>query len=111
MTGFITIEPRSSADIGRWGITFLVGSSLLHDEEREHLMRDASEMYLYKEKKRNVENDSFEGRLLTEGKYRVIGFFSGQEYNAVLDLDERGRVKVSFLVSEQTGREKGVCYN
>ena len=58
-------------------------------------------MYLADEEKRDIKCCGFEGRLLTEMRYEVIGTLGGQRFDAELETTY-GRDKATFLVSEQT---------
>ena len=90
----------------RWGITFLKGDSrlsLLSQESRDYLMKQATGMYFEEKRARKLLNDELEGALVTEGKYVVLGIFGGQEFKAHIDC-KYGDFNISFLVSEQTTR-------
>ena len=86
----------------RWGYVFLRSSNYLNHEESNELMVQAVEMYLGGESERKVKRDSFEGRLLTEGRYEVMGGLGGQRFDAELET-VYGRDQATFLVNEQTG--------
>ena len=90
----------------RWGFTFLIGSSLLSEEEKMGLVSKATLMYLKGEQRIDVSGDSFEGILTTNREWKVIGGFSGQQFDALLDSDaDKGKLRLRFLVSEQTLRQ------
>ena len=86
----------------RWGYVFLRSSNYLNHEESNELMVQAVEMHLKGESERKVKHDSFEGRLLTEGRYEVMGGLGGQRFDAELET-VYGRDQATFLVNEQTG--------
>ena len=86
----------------RWGYVFLRTSNYLNHEESNELMVQAVEMYLGGETERNLKHDSYEGRLLTEGRYEVMGGLGGQRFDAELET-VYGRDQATFLVNEQTG--------
>ena len=86
----------------RWGYVFLRSSNHLNHEESNDLMLQAVEMYLAGESERKVKHESFEGRLLTEGRYELMGGLGGQRFDAELET-VYGRDQATFLVNEQTG--------
>ncbi len=86
----------------RWGYVFLRSSNYLGSEEINNLMVQAVEMYLAGESERKVKQDSYEGRLLTEGRYEVMGGLGGQRFDAELET-VYGSDQATFLVNEQTG--------
>ena len=86
----------------RWGYVFLRSSNYLGPDEFNELMVQAVEMYLGGESERSVKQDSFEGRLFTEGRYEVMGGLGGQRFDAELET-VYGRDQATFLVNEQTG--------
>jgi len=95
----------------RWGFTFLIGSSLLSEEEKLDLVSKATLMYLKGEQRINVSGSSFEGILTTNREWKVIGGFSGQQFDALLDSEaDHGQLRLRFLVSEQTLRQ-GTAYS
>ncbi len=93
----------------RWGYTFLLTDSRLSAAERFYLLGEATEMYLKNEEERAIKLDSLEGRLYTRGQYDSLGNFGGQRFDAELEI-ARGKVKVRFLVSEQTGEGRKSGY-
>ena len=87
----------------RWGFTFLMGTSRLADEQKLRLVAQATLLYLAGEERVEISEDTFEGVLYTEHEWRVMGSFSGQQFDAILDSDpDAGRIHLSFLVNEQT---------
>jgi len=95
----------------RWGFTFLMGTSLLSDEEKVDLVSKATLMYLNGEERIEVSGEGFEGVLYTNREWKVIGGFSGQQFDAVLDSDaDEEKLRLRFLVSEQTLRQ-GMAYS
>ena len=86
----------------RWGYVFLRSSNYLNADESHELMIQAVEMYLAGESERKVRQDTYEGRLLTEGRYEVMGGLGGQRFDAELET-VYGRDQATFLVNEQTG--------
>ena len=92
----------------KWGYAFLKADARLKEEDRMHLLRESVLMYLNGNVKKDVETENIGGRI-TQGEYGVFGAFYGRAYNAEIDAnDVRGKVKVSFLVSERT---RGVSVN
>src|SRR5262247_3173139 len=95
----------------RWGFTFLMGTSLLSQEEKLDLVAKATLMYLNGEERTEVSGDGFEGVLYTNHEWKVIGGFSGQQFDAVLDSDaDEEKLRLRFLVSEQT-LSQGTAYS
>lgn len=95
----------------RWGFTFLLGTSLLSDEEKMNLVGKATLMYLNGEERLEVSGDGYEGVLHTSHEWKVIGGFSGQQFDAILDTDaDEEKLRLRFLVSEQTLRQ-GTAYS
>jgi hypothetical protein len=90
----------------RWGYVFLRAPNFLNNEDRNHLMTAAVEMYLAGEAERDVEGADYEGRLYTEQRYEMLGEFGGQRFDVDLDTTY-GRDTATFLVNEQTGGHGG----
>ena len=96
---------------GRWGFTFLMGSSLLSNEEKLDLVSKATLLYLNGEERMEVGGGGYEGVLFTKYEWKVIGAFGGQQFDAILDTDaDKEKLRLRFLVSEQTLRE-GMAYS
>ena len=93
----------------RWGITFLTTSTAISEESREELFYHATGMYLRKEGEREVKEGDYEGMVSTIWKYDVLGSFAGVRFDADLET-EKGKIKLRFLVSEQTGG-RGIAYS
>jgi len=90
----------------RWGFTFLMGNSLISNEDKLDLVAKATSMYLKGEDRLEVSGSGFEGVLTTKHEWKVVGGFSGQQFDAVLDSDcDEGKLRLRFLVSEQTLRQ------
>ena len=54
----------------------------------------------------DIEGPGYEGVLYTRREWKVIGGFSGQQFDAVIDTEvDEGEVRLRFLVSEQTLRQ------
>ena len=95
----------------RWGFTFLMGTSLLSNDEKLDLVAKATLMYLNGEERTEVSGNGFEGVLYTNHEWKVVGGFSGQQFDAILDCDaDKEKLRLRFLVSEQTLRE-GMAYS
>ena len=88
----------------RWGYVFLRAATHIGAEDANDIMVHAVEMFLQGEQERNIKSSGFEGKLVTEMKYEIIGELGGQRFDADLETPY-GHDKASFLVSEQT---KGV---
>jgi hypothetical protein len=95
----------------RWGFTFLMGTSLLPDEEKLGLVAKATMMYLNGEQRTEVSGEGYEGVLFTNHEWKVVGGLSGQQFDAILEsaADEE-KLRLRFLVSEQTLRQ-GMAYS
>lgn len=95
----------------RWGFTFLMGTSLLSNDERMDLIAKATLMYLNGEERMDVSGKGYEGVLFTSHEWKVVGGFSGQQFDAVLDSDaDEEKLRLRFLVSEQT-LQQGMAYS
>ena len=95
----------------RWGFTFLMGTSLLSDEEKLDLVAKATLLYLNGEERIEVSGAGYEGVLYTHYEWKVVGGLSGQQFDAVLDSDaDEEKLRLRFLVSEQTLRQ-GAAYS
>jgi hypothetical protein len=95
----------------RWGFTFLLGNSLLSNEEKLDLVAKATLMYLNGDERLEVSGDGYEGVLSTKYEWKVVGGFSGQQFDAILDSDaDEDKLRLRFLVSEQT-LQQGMAYS
>ena len=95
----------------RWGFTFLMGNSLMSNEDMLDLVAKATLLYLNGEERTEVSGNGFEGILYTNHEWKVVGGFSGQQFDAILDSDtDEGKLRLRFLVSEQTLRQ-GMAYS
>ena len=95
----------------RWGFTFLMGNSLISNEDMLDLVAKATLLYLNGEERTEVSGNGFEGILYTNHEWKVVGGFSGQQFDATLDSDtDEGKLRLRFLVSEQTLRQ-GMAYS
>ena len=95
----------------RWGFTFLMGNSLISKEDKLDLVAKATLLYLNGEERTEVSGNGFEGILYTNHEWKVVGGFSGQQFDAILDSDnDEGKLRLRFLVSEQTLRQ-GMAYS
>jgi hypothetical protein len=95
----------------RWGFTFLMGNSLISNQDKMDLVAKATLLYLNGEDRAEVSGDGFEGVLYTNHEWKVVGGFSGQQFDAELDSDsDEGKLRLRFLVSEQTLRQ-GMAYS
>ena len=87
----------------RWGFTFLIGTSKLDEDQKLKLITQATLLYLSGGERLELSEDAFEGVLYTKHEWRVMGSFTGQQFDAVLDSDlDEGRIHLRFLVNEQT---------
>jgi hypothetical protein len=95
----------------RWGFTFLIGTSLLSNDEKLNLVAKATLMYLNGEDRTEVSGEGYEGVLYTKHEWKVVGGFSGQQFDAIIDSDaDEDKLRLRFLVSEQTLRQ-GMAYS
>ena len=95
----------------RWGFTFLMGTSLLSDEEKLNLVAKATLMYLNGEERTEVSGAGYEGVLYTNYEWKVVGGLSGQQFDAILESEaDEEKLRLRFLVSEQTLRQ-GMAYS
>src|SRR5262245_33274145 len=95
----------------RWGFTFLMGTSLLKEDEKLDLVAKATLMYLNGEDRKDVAGDGYEGVLYTNREWKVVGGFSGQQFDAVLESElDPEKLRLRFLVSEQT-LQQGMAYS
>src|SRR5438552_15855162 len=87
----------------RWGFTFLMGNSLISNEDKLDLVAKATLVYLNGEERTEGSGAGFEGVLYTNHEWKVVGGFSGQQFDAILDSDaDKEKLRLRFLVSEQT---------
>ena len=95
----------------RWGFTFLMGNSLLSNEDKLELVAKATLLYLNGEERIDVSGNGYEGILYTNHEWKVVGGFSGQQFDAVIESDaDKEKLRLRFLVSEQT-LQKGMAYS
>ena len=74
------------------------------------LVAKATLMYLNGDERIEVSGDGYEGVLSTNHEWKVVGGFSGQQFDAVLDSDaDEDKLRLRFLVSEQT-LQQGMAY-
>jgi len=95
----------------RWGFTFLMGNSLLSEDDKLNLVTKATLLYLEGKDRIEVSGDHYEGVLYTNHEWKVVGGLSGQQFDAILDSDaDEEKLRLRFLVSEQTLSE-GTAYS
>lgn len=95
----------------RWGFSFLMGTSLISYDEKLQLVAKATIMYLNGDDRTEVSGEGYEGVLYTNREWKVVGGFSGQQFDALLDSDlDEGKLRLRFLVSEQT-LNQGMAYS
>ena len=84
---------------------------MLSDDEKLDLVAKATLMYFKGEDRIEVSGESYEGVLYTSHEWKVVGGFSGQQFDAILDSDaDEDKLRLRFLVSEQTLRQ-GMAYS
>src|SRR5262245_44417474 len=95
----------------RWGFTFLMGTSLLSNDEKLNLVAKATLMYLNGEDRTAVAGEHFEGGMFTDLEWQGGGGFSGPDFDAIIDSDaDEDKLRLRFLVSEQT-LHQGMAYS
>ena len=95
----------------RWGFTFLMGNSLLSNDDKLELVAKATLLYLNGEERTEVSGNGYEGVLYTNHEWKVVGGFSGQQFDAVIESElDKEKLRLRFLVSEQTLRQ-GTAYS
>jgi hypothetical protein len=95
----------------RWGFTFLMGNSLLREDDKLDLVAKATVLYLNGAERTEISGDGYDGVLYTNYEWKVVGGFSGQQFDAVLESDlDKEKIRLRFLVSEQTLRQ-GMAYS
>jgi hypothetical protein len=88
-----------------------MGNSLLSNEDKMELVAKATLLYLNGEERIEVSGDGYEGVLYTNHEWKVIGGFSGQQFDAVIESDaDQEKLRLRFLVSEQT-LQQGTAYS
>jgi hypothetical protein len=87
----------------RWGFTFLLGNSSVKNNEKLKLVAQATALYLTGEDRVEVSGEGYEGVLFTNHEWKVIGGFSGQQFEAEMETEgDECKIRLRFLVSEQT---------
>ena len=95
----------------RWGWTFLMGNSLMSEDDKLDLVAKATLLYLEGKDRIEVSGSGYEGVLYTNHEWKVVGGLSGQQFDAVLDSDaDEEKLRLRFLVSEQT-LSQGTAYS
>jgi len=84
----------------RWGFVYLNTTRNMPLEESHYLVSQAVDMYLEKEKKRNLQRDMYEGVIFNTGQSGILGSFSGHKFAAELETD-KGKVNLEFIVTEK----------
>src|SRR5215470_3398702 len=96
----------------RWGFTFLLGNSLLDADEKLKLLTMATLLYFKGEDRVEISGPGYDGVLFTRHEWKVIGGFSGQQFDAEIETDaDEGKIRLRFLVSEQTLRQASPSVN
>src|SRR5215469_12920438 len=71
----------------RWGFTFLLGNSLISPEEKLKLVAGATLLYFNGQDRMEVDGPGYEGVLFTKHEWKVIGGFSGQQFDAEIETE------------------------
>ena len=88
-----------------------MGNSLLSNEDKLELVAKATLLYLNGEERIEVSGNGYEGILYTNHEWKVVGGFSGQQFDAVIEsAADKEKLRLRFLVSEQT-LQKGMAYS
>jgi hypothetical protein len=88
-----------------------MGTSLLSEEDKLDLVAKATLLYLNGEERIEVSGKGYEGILYTKYEWKVVGGFSGQQFDAILESDaDSDKLRLRFLVSEQT-LQQGTAYS
>ena len=88
-----------------------MGNSLLSNDDKLELVAKATLLYLNGEERIDVSGNGYEGILYTNHEWKVVGGFSGQQFDAVIESDaDKEKLRLRFLVSEQTLRQ-GTAYS
>jgi len=88
-----------------------MGNSLLSNEDKLELVAKATLLYLNGEERIEVSGNGYEGILYTNHEWKVVGGFSGQQFDAVIESDaDKEKLRLRFLVSEQT-LQQGTAYS
>jgi hypothetical protein len=88
-----------------------MGNSLLSNEDKLELVAKATLLYLNGEERIEVSGNGYEGILYTNHEWKVVGGFSGQQFDAVIEsAADKEKLRLRFLVSEQTLRQ-GTAYS
>jgi len=70
------------------------------------LVARATLLYFTGDDRMEINGPGYEGVLFTKHEWKVIGGFSGQQFDAEIETEaDQGRIRLRFLVSEQTLRE------
>jgi hypothetical protein len=94
----------------RWGFTFLLGNSLISHEEKLKLVAEATLLYFKGMDRVPVAGDGYEGVLFTNHEWKVIGGFSGQQFDAEIDTEAdegKVRLRLSSFSRERTNITSG----
>src|ERR1041385_1368146 len=90
----------------RWGFTFLLGNSLISNEDKLALVAKATLLYLNGENRAEISGDGFEGVISTKREWKVLGASDGQQFDAILaSAYDEGKLRLRFLVREQPLRQ------
>lgn len=88
-----------------------MGNSLLREDDKLDLVAKATVLYLNGAERTEISGDGYDGVLYTNYEWKVVGGFSGQQFDAVLESDlDKEKIRLRFLVSEQTLRQ-GMAYS
>ena len=78
----------------------------MDNDEKFKLLTAATLLYFNGEDRVEVSGPGYEGVLFTKHEWKVVGGFSGQQFDAEIETEaDEGKVRIRFLVSEQTLKE------
>jgi len=86
----------------RWGFTFLKTEGILSLDDRIALLHEATAMYIDGQKIKSIKKDGheelgYEGILRSKGNFEAWEGWSGVRFDADVDTNYSGKVKLSFL--------------
>ncbi len=91
----------------RWGYSFLKTDTRISERDRLRIVGVAVDMYLRGSEKRTISGDNYEGIIKAKGEHGVLGTFTGPIFTGEFNIGgEKGKARLKFLVSEQTGTEE-----
>lgn len=93
-----------------WGYAFVSAKGRISEADKNHILIEAIEMLYNEVSRRKIATERYEGVIYSAKRYEVLGGLAGHRFDARID-GPKGRVELSFLISDQTGLEQGVSKN